>query len=134
MISKKKLIFHLKRFWEVDGKTVDLYQEIKAGRKTSEWRDMTDYWSKRLIQDYETVALIISTEDIEECKATGKPMDLTKYLKAKEAWFVVGYPRYCISRLEAKITKLLAWFCEHPKQSQYEIQFTEVQEVVLKSL
>ena len=77
------IIFHLKRFWEGQAgsryiKDLDLYEEIKAGRKTSEFRDGTEYWKKRLLN------------------AAGK-----------RAWFVVGYPKGNLPHLEANIIKVV---------------------------
>jgi len=120
------VIFHLKRIWE--GK--DLWEEIKSKRKTSEWRDLTNYWSQRLMKDHETVFLFIPTETIEEAEAKGTSIDLTKYLKATKAWFVIGYPKYCVPRLEADITALLAWPAKNSAQSQFEIKIANVQEVI----
>ena len=105
-----RIIFHLKRFWQIAGKTVDLYAEIKAGRKTVEYRDCTRFWIKRL------------------CKLNIHvygPQDLTEYLKVHRAWFVVGYPKGSLPRLEADIVGLC---CNNAMQ--LEIKFVNVQEVV----
>jgi len=119
------VIFHLKRIWE--GK--DLWQEIKSKRKTSEWRDLTNYWSKRLLRDYENVFLFIPTEAIEEAEANGTSIDLTEYLKITKAWFVIGYPKDCVPRFEADITGLLAWPKKNSAQSQFEIKIANAKEL-----
>jgi len=119
------VIFHLKRIW--GGK--DLWEEIKSKRKTSEWRDLTNYWCKRLLRDYEKVFLFIPTETIEEAEAKGTSINLTEYLKTTKAWFVIGYPKHCVPRLEADITGLLAWPKKNSAQSQFEIKITNVKEL-----
>lgn len=74
------LVFHLKRFWpdEKDPQRVDLYEEIKSGRKTSEWRDHTPYWTNRL-----NIALTFPI-----------------------IAFVVGYPKGNLPRLEATLLRI----------------------------
>jgi len=103
-----KVIFHLARYFPKD-----LYEEIKQGRKTSEFRDMTHYWIKRLC--HRANWLVDSNQ----------PQDLTKYLRVHKAWFVVGYPKGNLPRLEADIVGL---FCD-PLAMQLEIKFTNVVEV-----
>jgi hypothetical protein len=116
---KDVVIFHLKRIWE--GK--DLWEEIKKGRKRSEWRDLSPYWIKRLCHE-------VSLPDGKKVSISlwingTVPMDLTKYLKVHRAWFVEGYPKNSLPRLEADITGLVY----HSSGSQLEIKFTNVQEV-----
>lgn len=103
------VIFHLNRVW--NGK--DLWEEIKHGRKTSEWRDVCKYWLKRLITRAELQ--INGTE----------PEYLAKFLKVHRAWFVVGYPKGNLPRLEVDITELI----HHPSSSELEIKFANVKEV-----
>ena len=100
------VVFHLKRFWE--GR--DLWEEIKAGRKTSEWRDATEYWSMRLVGEPMSTLDTFGSRDIEL-----DPLP-------EEAWFVVGYPKRNLPRLEAKIEKVIY----HPNETQFEIQFSNV--------
>lgn len=94
------ILFHLKRFWkgnadkEYDG-TVDLYEEIRTGRKTSEFREDTEFWEERLLN------------------AAGK-----------RAWFVVGYPKGNLPRLEANITEVTL----NLGAEQFEIKFKDVME------
>lgn len=47
------IVFRLKRFWQVGDRMVELYPAIKKGEKTSEWRDMTTYWGRRLIRSFD---------------------------------------------------------------------------------
>ncbi len=104
----ERIIFNLKRLWEVEGKTVDLYEEIKSGRKTIEYRDCTRFWGKRLCG-----WVIYGTQE------------LTSILKVHRAWFVVGYPKNNLPRLEADIIGLR---CNGAMQ--FEIKFANVREVV----
>jgi hypothetical protein len=103
-------IFHLKRIWE--GR--DLYEEIKQGKKTSEFRDMTHYWIKHLC------------ERANWSVDTGEAQDISKFLKVHRAWFVVGYPKGLLPRLEADIIELL---CDSLAM-QLEIKFANVKEVI----
>jgi len=94
---------------------VNPYEEIKAGRKTSEFRDMIYYWVKRLCENA-------------DWKVDVGPQDLTKLLRVHKAWFVSGYPKGSppFPRLEADITGL---FCDSLVM-QLEIKFTNVVEKV----
>lgn len=96
------ILFHLKRFWEGQVgstyiKSLDLYEEIRTSRKTSEFRDDTPYWRKRLID------------------AIGK-----------RAWFVCGYPKGNLPRLEATITEVVRLY----DTGQLEIKFKDIQEAI----
>lgn len=103
------VVFHLKRIWE--GK--DLWEEIRTGRKTSEWRDATPYWFRRLLR---SGGLIINTEEV---------LDLSKSLKVRRAWFIVGYPKANLPRLEAEITAIFL----HGETQQFEVKFSSIKEV-----
>ena len=117
-----KIIFNLKRFWLLPAdyhtgetsKIVNLYEEIKAGRKTSEWRNFSPYWQRRLLFCSGLKAL------------SKKPIDCTKDLKSSKAWFVVGYPKGNLPRLEADIVGLIY----HPQSEQFEIKFANVREII----
>ena len=105
--GRRVILFHLMRFWEGQVgstyiKNLDLYEEIKAGRKTSEYRDNVLYWRKRLISSL-----------------LKKPKEDTR------AWFVCGYPRGNLPRLEATITEVV------DDEEQLEIKFKDVEEVTL---
>jgi hypothetical protein len=81
-VSSDTVIFNLKRFWPPDAprnRQVRLYEEIKTGRKTCEYRDDKKYWRRRLLG--------------ERCPS--------------KAWFVEGYPKGNLPRLEADITKIV---------------------------
>jgi len=106
---KDVIIFHIKRIY--DGH--NLWEEIKAGKKTSEFRDFTHHWIMQLCERAHWSCDI------------GKPQDLTPYLKVHRAWFVVGYPKGNLPRLEADITQLIS----DDVQMQLEIKFANVTEV-----
>jgi len=128
------VMFRLKRHWKINEKTVDLYEEIKAERKTSEWRDASDYWIKRL-------TTLVPLKNLGRCSRkelmewANMPLDtaaaedagimLKEKLKVNRAWFTVGYPLYSVPRLEADITNLIL----HPQEGQFEIQIAHVVEV-----
>ena len=100
MVSNK-IIFNLKRFWPPDApknRQVRLYEEIKAGRKTCEYRDDKPYWLKRLL---------------------GR-------MRPSKAWFVEGYPKGSLPRLEADITRIVV----NEMSRKIEIYFTNIKEKV----
>jgi len=96
------------------GFMVNLYDDIKTRRKTSEFRNMIHYWIKRLCPNavWDPFA--------------GKPQDLTKYLEVSEAWFVTGYPKGSLPRVE---TDIRALWCDS-YCSQLEIKFDVKVEVL----
>ena len=111
------VIFNLKKLWTYPGgKTVHLYEEIKSGRKTSEWRDLKSYWMKRLLKQDPTIHLLYD----EHLTA-----DLTGGLRVQRAWFVTGYPKGNIPRLEAYVTGIIY----HGNLDQLEIKFMDAMEV-----
>jgi hypothetical protein len=112
------VIFHLKKMW--DGK--DLWQEIKSGRKTSEWREASDYWIRRLSS--------VPLKRFVELANGDKSSELRFVPKVKTAWFVVGYPEYSIPRLEAEIHRVIL----HKDTQQLEIQFANVKEITKDSI
>ena len=77
--------------------TNNLYKEIISGEKKDEWRNNKEYWRKRLLGD----------------KAPTK------------AWFVIGYPKDSLPRLEADITDIII----HEEIGQIQVKFTNVVEV-----
>jgi len=89
-----------------------LYEQIKSGEKRSEWREATPYWLRRLC----VKGSIVSASD--------KPVNITGKLKVVRAWFVQGYPKRNLPRLEASIYQLFY----HPATQQLEIVFGAVQE------
>jgi hypothetical protein len=98
-----------------------LYEKIRKGDKTSEWRVATPYWLKRLVTKADLQ--IGGTE----------PQDLTELLKVHKAWFVEGYPKRNLPRLEAEISGLVYYpeNKEFPAHSQQlEIRFKLIREVM----
>jgi hypothetical protein len=129
------IIFRLKRLWKIENKTVDLYAEIKDGRKTSEWRDATDYWIVRL-------TTLAPLKNLDRCSRkellewANMPLDtaaaedagitLTEKLKARDAWLIFGGYSSNVPRFEVDITDLILY----PREGQFEIKFTNVREVI----
>jgi len=105
---------------------VDLYKEIKAGRKTGEWRDASDYWLSVLFKKCWEVHDIIHSETI---KGLNKPVDVTNDLKVKRAWLLVGFPKGNLPRQEADITKAFYYSAGN----QFEIQFSNVTEIEVEA-
>jgi len=56
---------------------------------------------------------------------SGDVVYLTRYLEPNWAWFVVGYPKGNLPRLEAELIALTL----HRNSNQFEITFTNVREV-----
>ena len=115
--GKMVILFHLKRFWEGQVgsayiKNLDLYEEIRAGRKTSEFRDDTDYWRKRL--------------GIWWQQQKGDVIEIGARVIGERAWFVCGYPKGNLPRLEATITEII----HLTDTGQFEIKFKDVQEAI----
>ncbi len=107
-----RIIFRLKRLWTYpDGTTVDLYNEILEGRKTSEFRDCKDYWADRFYKR-KTVNDVVFV-----------------FPKVDRAWFIVGFPKGNLPRLEADITNIITHRDDEGYATQFEIQFTNVKEV-----
>lgn len=129
---KDVVIFHLAKYFPprtmkpyhmADPRT--LYEKIKDGSKTSEWRDLSKYWVKRLCVEGKSLdgKTLVRTADF--FIGGDKPQDLKEFLKVHRAWFVESYPKDSLPRLEAEITGLVY----HPSDSQLEIKFTNVKEV-----
>lgn len=116
-----KVVFRLKKHWKmkIDDKVVVLYEEIKAGRKTSEWRDTTRYWMRVLAPS------VMFEKMTRAGFSDSPPEDLTKFLSKSKAWFTTGFPKNNVPRLEADITGLIY----HPASCQLEIQIANVKEV-----
>ncbi len=120
---ERKIIFNLKRNWEVDGVIVDLYQQIKDGIKTSEWR-YTRREDGRLTRY--TKLLVTERGRDHILKPGGGRINLFEYIRTNRAWFVVGYPKDNLPRLEADIVGLVY----HSDTDQLEIKVSNVEEVL----
>ena len=111
----KAVHFVLKRYLEGFEEYGDLYEAIKSGRKTIEYRDATKHWKTRLL----------STEAIEFLESDKRGINLVfrgDLLKRDKAVFVVGYTKY--PKLVADITKI-EYNCDTDK---LETHLTNVKE------
>jgi len=108
--------FVLKRSgWGYD----DLYEAIKVGEKTSEWRDASDHWVRRLLNE-EGLSLLEAFnsgyENLDELSF------LPYYWKHIQARFVVGYTKSPM--LVADVTGIIY----HRDTEQFEVQIKNVAE------
>lgn len=114
----EKVVFHLKRYAPLTPVrpylhcAEILYEQIRSGEKTSEWRNPSKYWLKRLVTKVDL-----------QVNATS-PQNLTSFLKVHKAWFMEGYPKRNLPRLEADITALIY----HPFSQQLEIKIANIKE------
>jgi len=102
----------------------DLYEAIKTGKKTSEYRDATEYWAKRLLNN---LGLFKYHHILETNKDPSRPTCvryrfLSPELKHAEATFRVGYTRG--PTLHATIKDVL-W---KPREEQFEVRIENVRE------
>lgn len=131
LLGTGRIIFNLKTLMPIDGQNgpiINLYDEIKAGRKTSEWREVTSHWVSRLIKNPELVENLFSQETRERALKMNMPLELTKFTKVTTAWFVRGYPKGNLPRLEANITGLYLWQ-DKASKGRFQITFENVKEV-----
>jgi hypothetical protein len=99
-LLKQKVVFHIARFWspEADRKIrIDLYNEIKVGKKDFELRNNKKYWRKKLLGEQQP----------------------------QKAWFVAGYPKRNLPRLEADITRIT----EKEVYGKIKVYFANVKEI-----
>ena len=111
--------FVLKRSgWGYD----DIYEALKNGKKTSEWRDATDFWISRLFkkQDQENIKnMIFYRRSPIPGKTIEIPTHRYKYMKAR---FVVGYTKSPM--LVADVRAIIY----HTETNQFEIRIENVKE------
>ncbi len=117
--------FVLKRSgWGYD----DIYEALKTGEKTSEWRDGSDHWKSRLLNENGRVNL----ERAHEMREEGIVQDLKPFFligfpehqwKHKQARFVVGYTK--TPMLIADVTAIIYY----SKSNQFEVKIENVKEV-----
>jgi len=105
------VVFHLAKYYPKNKKSLEtLYEQIKNGTKRSEWREANLYWFKWLCgPDF--------------CPG-GLPGWSPDGLKVNTAWFVQGYPKGNLPRLEARVYQLFF----HSSTRQLEITFGAVHE------
>ena len=119
--------FVLKRSgWGYD----DIYEAIKKGEKTSEWRDGSEHWKRRLLTAPSPLVRYSGQESLQhafEIENRSKPfflMDFADYhWKHKKARFVVGYTKRPM--LLADVTTIMY----HSKTNQFEIRIENVIEL-----
>lgn len=99
--KRPDLFFHLARDFELSDGTVikDVYGQIKSGEKKVEYRPNSDYWRKRIDKilrkrKHGMTAGAGSNITIE----VGYPFT---------AWFVTGYPKGSLPRLEVSVSKIV---------------------------
>ena len=107
--------FVLKRFLPGFEEYGDLYEAIKTGRKTSEYRDATPYWATRLLNEKG----LRHYNSIVGCFHWTFP---SWQLKHTEATFRVGYTKG--PTLHATILNV-TW---HVREKQFEIRIKNVTE------
>ena len=113
--------FVLMRWWPRGAprrEQTDLYEAIKNGQKTSEYRDDSDYWRVRLFNE-KGLNLIFNAVDRDKLS---KVFIYPEYLKHREATFTVGYVKY--PRLRADIEYIL-W---HREEAQFQVKIRNVRE------
>jgi len=115
--------FVLKRSgWGYD----DLYEAIKTGEKTSEWRDGSDHWISRLLNEGGRQQLQWAHELKERNKGDTKPYFVLPFndyhWKHKRARFVVGYTKSPM--LTADVTAILYY----SKTNRFEVRIANVEE------
>jgi len=112
---------HLPRFEEYG----DLYEAIKTGKKTVEYRDATEYWAKRLLNDlglFKYRRILETNKDPSRSKCVRYRFITGPEIKHRDATFRVGYTRG--PTLHATIKKI-DW---KPIEGQFEIHIENVRE------
>ena len=106
----------------------DLYEAIKVGLKTSEFRKGIDHWRKRLLT--KPGVLFLEAEErahkLQDESTSYEAFTLTipdKYIKHKRARFVVGYTK--VPMLTSDVTGILYHF----DGEQFEVKLANVEEV-----
>jgi len=112
--------FVLKRSgWGYD----DLYEALKTGQKTSEWRDASDFWIRRLLTPPGRQGL----QRAHELKNPSKPFFLIDFpdyqWKHRRARFVIGYTK---SPMLVADVKAIVY---RSRSDQFEIQIENVVEM-----
>lgn len=95
---------------------MDLAEEIRSGRKRIEYRRASDYWLRRLLKDPSNIPSAVDKNGL---------IDLTKCLKVKRAWLIVGLPKNNLPRFEADVTGLFL----DPRVRQLQTHFSNVVEI-----
>jgi len=106
----------------------DIYEALKTGEKTSEWRDGSDHWRRQLLTR-NGINSLERAEEIErsDIRVPSKPFVIAfpnYQWKHKRARFVVG--RTKTPMLLADVTAIMY----NSKTDQFEIQIENVVEVL----
>lgn len=100
------------------------YKAIKEGKKTTEYRKCSagwGYWEKRLLKKEPQW----NKMPLELAACEGANITLDSFLKPKIAWFVLGYPKGNLPRLEADIIHLSV----NPRTAMFHIDIDNVKEI-----
>lgn len=101
----------------------DLYEAIKTGKKTSEWRDASDHWIKRLLNERGQIALEGFKSGYEKIDSAGaRARFLMSHLKYTRARFVTGYVK------TPMLTATVKAIIYHRDTDQFEVQIENVRE------
>ena len=109
----------------------DIYEAIKTGEKTSEWRSGSEHWKRRLLTPPSPSVRYSGQESLKhafEIENRSKPfflMDFPDYhWKHKKARFVVGYTKTPMLLADVKAIMY------HSKTNQFEIRIKNVEELL----
>ena len=89
--GKEVLILHVKKKW---------WDMIKSGEKPEEYRRLTDYWFKRLVEIVPYVIEAKYKKGNIMLQTTGKT---AAYKKFDEVWLLCGYPKL------TEVDKIIKW-------------------------
>ena len=99
------MMFRLKQFWEVDGKTVNLWDEIVSCRKTIEYRESNKYWWRRLLGAEVDGWWAKNIHSEARRQQRDIFFDAATYEKVpKKAIFTVGFPKNNVPRIETDVS------------------------------
>lgn len=125
-----RVIFHLARYYPPRtmkpsemAHPETLYERIRQKKKTVEYREATPYWVNRLCMHSDLVLELAANWDLRDTR----PQDLTKLLNVHRAWFLTGFPKYSLPRIEAEITRLIY---NPAGDGQLEIHFKAIRELL----
>ena len=122
-----RVIFHLRKHFNQEEINLfptsakrlsqeSIFSHLLYGYKDTEYRDGTKYWFKRLTKylDPDQTNFDLFFPRWGGDKGSKHVADLTGSLVVHKAWFVEGYPKNNLPRLEAKITGL--WYSTMSKK------------------
>jgi len=105
------MMFRLKRCWLIEGKVVDLWDEIVSGRKTIEYRNSTKYWWRRLL------GVNIDGFWASNIRRVAKQNQRDIFFDAaiyeaipKTGTFTIGYPKNNVPRIEVETAYIVYFY------------------------